>query len=418
MNFFVIQYLRGDFMKKNTRTLAVLIFLIVALVLAMDSYLELGIMDMINGSQDSQAPVINTFGLPSKYLLNSDTEIQVTCEDDVDETCTVIIIGTFDTSIVGEQSVTLKATDSAGNETTYLYNYEIVENVDGSMYIPLGYYDGISGLTGDALKDALNSIISDHTEYPYTSTATDVWDILREADEDPDNPDNIIAFYTGLSIPKDCQDTIYPPDFCDMEAYGEEKTVEWNREHVWSKSRGDFSDESELGAHTDTHHLVAAERVMNSTKNNRFFEDCHDGDDTNIVDRGYGNYTCNEWEFEPRDEVKGDVARMIFYMAVAYNDAELDLEVVNDPDEDKDLKLPVYGDIDDLLRWHMEDPVSEKEIIRNQIIYTYQGNRNPFIDHPELVALIWGSPEDYQASDISFDYSIYDYIYKEEVLYI
>lgn len=180
-----------------------------------------------------------------------------------------------------------------------------------------------------------------------------------------------------------------------MEAYGEEKIVEWNREHIWSKSRGDFSDPADLGAHTDAHHLVAAERVMNSIKNNRFFEACNDGDDSNIVERGYDNYTCNIWEFEPRDEVKGDVARMIFYMAVRYEDEELDLEVVNDPVEDNDLKLPVYGDIDDLLKWHIEDPVSEKEILRNEVIYSYQGNRNPFIDLPDLVELIWGSPEDY-----------------------
>ncbi|MCF7925574.1 MAG: endonuclease, partial [Candidatus Izimaplasma sp.] len=117
-----------------------------------------------------------------------------------------------------------------------------------------------------------------------------------------------------------------------------------------------------------------------------------------IEDRGYGNYTCNDWEFEPRDEVKGDVARMIFYMAVRYEGEigdMVDLEVVNDPDASKSSKLPVYGDIDDLLRWHIEDPVSEKEILRNQIIYQYQGNRNPFIDMPELIQLIWGDPEDY-----------------------
>ncbi len=383
---------------KNKRVLTIIIFVIAALVMGADYYLDLGILSGIIGEDDT-APTINTDSLPSAYLLNSDSEIEATCEDNIDDTCIVEIIGDFDTSVLGENTVTLKAEDSSGNIFTYDYTYEIVENVDGSMYIPLGYYDSINGLTGEELKTALNLIISNHTEYPYTSTATDVWDILSEADEDPNNPDNIISLYTGLSIPKGCQDTTYPPDYCEMEAYGESKIVEWNREHVWSKSRGDFSDPSELGAHTDGHHLVAEERVMNSIKNNRFFEDCHDGDDDNIVDRGYGNYTCNTWEFEPRDEVKGDVARMIFYMAIAYDDEELDLEVVNDPEEDKDLKLPVYGDIDDLLRWHIEDPVSEKEILRNQIIYGYQGNRNPFIDKPELVELIWGTSDDYQVQE-------------------
>ena len=117
-----------------------------------------------------------------------------------------------------------------------------------------------------------------------------------------------------------------------------------------------------------------------------------------VVDRGYGNYTCNDWEFEPRDDVKGDVARMIFYMAVRYEgegDDMVDLEIVDDPDSTKSSKLPIYGDIDDLLRWHEEDPVSQWEIERNETIYQYQGNRNPFIDLPELVELIWGRSEDY-----------------------
>ncbi len=380
---------------KNKRTLTLVMVILVALVLALDYTLNLGILSNILSSTDNEAPVIHVEQLPSSYLLNSEATLDVSCTDNLDEQCTVDIIGTFDTSSLGQKTVTLKATDDAGNEATYDYTYNVVEEADGSMFIPVGYYDGIEGLTGADLKAALYNIIKDHTEYPYTSTATDTWDILREADEDPDNPDNVIGIYTGLSIPKDCQDTTNPPDFCEMEAYGEQKTVEWNREHIWSKSRGDFSDPSDLGAHTDAHHLIAAERVMNSTKNNRFFEDCNDGDDTNIEDRGYGNYTCNTWEFEPRDEVKGDVARMIFYMAVRYDDVDLDLEVVDDPIEDKDLKDPVYGDLDDLLRWHLEDPVSEKEILRNQVIYTYQGNRNPFIDMPELVEDVFGTPDNF-----------------------
>jgi endonuclease I len=394
---------------KNKSKITIFLGLIIAIIMSLDSTFDLGILDNLLSANDTTAPTIHIEDLPTTYLINSDALLNVTCQDDVDDTCTVEMNGTFDTSQLGEYTLTLMATDNSGNTTSIEYVYNVVDNVDGSLYIPTGYYDGIDGLTGETLKKALHDIVSGHTEYPYTSTKTDVWDILRDADEDPNNPDNIIAFYTGLSIPKDCQDTVHPPEFCQMEAYGEMKTVEWNREHIWSKSRGDFSDPSDLGAHTDTHHLVAAERVMNSTKNNRFFEDCHDGDDENIVDRGYGNYTCNTWEFEPRDEVKGDVARMIFYMAVSYDDDILDLEVVNDPDQDKDLKLPVYGDIDDLLRWNKEDPVSEKEILRNQVIYTYQGNRNPFIDMPELIEKIWGEPEDYQTNNTTISFLFVDY---------
>ena len=343
----------------NKKNLSLIITILTLLFLAVDMFLELGI-------------IIET--------------------DNNTTTITTTEVTTLTTS---SNSTTFPISNSSNTETTG----ELPE------YIPLGYYDSIDGLTGDELKTELNNIIIGHTEFPYTSTATDVWDILREADEDPDNPDNIIGIYTGLSIPKDCQDTTYPPDFCEMEAYEETKTVEWNREHVWSKSRGGFTDEADRGAYTDAHHLVAAERVMNSIKNNRFYEDCHDGDDINVVDRGYSNYTCNTWEFEPRNDVKGDIARMIFYMAVRYDDEELDLEVVNDPDEDRYSYLPVYGDIDDLLRWHNEDPVSIEEIERNQIIYSYQGNRNPFIDMPELVEDVFGTPDDYLLTNIQGTYN-------------
>lgn len=348
---------------------------------------------------DTTKPVIDISSLLNTVQLNDDYTFNTTCTDNYDESC-VVVVGSFDTSVEGDFTVILTATDSNGNTESIEWVYTVIVGLDTTMYTPDGYYDGIDGLTGQDLIDALNLIITDHVEYPYTSTATDVWDILREADEDPNNPDNIIMFYTGVSHPKDCQDTTYPPSFCEADLYGELKLTEWNREHIWSKSRGDFSDDG-TAAHNDTHHLVAAERTMNSTKNNRYFEDCHDGDDTNIVDRGYGNYTCNGWEFEPRDEVKGDVARMLFYMAVRYEgdpvfDDGFDLVLANDPDDDKSLKLPIYGDIDDLLRWHLEDPVSQWEIDRNEVIYSYQGNRNPFIEHPELVELIWGSPEDYE----------------------
>lgn len=346
---------------------------------------------------DTTQPVITVDGV-SSVQLNGEFSWNITCEDNVDDECNVLI-GTTDTSVVGEFTVSLTATDDSGNTVTIQHPYTIYVGVNTTMFTPNGYYDGIDGLDGQALVTALNLIITNHTEYPYTHSNTDVWDILREADEDPDNSDNIIMFYTGVSHPKDCQDTVTPPAFCEVTVYDEAKLTEWNREHIWSKSRGEFSDDN-MTAHNDTHHLVAAERAMNSTKNNRFFEDCHDGDDTNIVDRGYGNYTCNEWEFEPRDEVKGDVARMLFYMAVRYQgdatfDDGIDLVLMDDPIEDKSLKLPVYGDLDDLLRWHLEDPVDQWEIDRNEVIYSYQGNRNPFIELPELVELIWGTSDDY-----------------------
>ncbi|PAT01372.1 hypothetical protein CI105_07275 [Candidatus Izimaplasma bacterium ZiA1] len=390
-------------MKRVKYSFSTLIVLIIAAVFGSNYFLDVDILSMVLG--DTKAPIIDTSTIATKVRLDDPfTFDTLTCSDNVDTSCIVDVIGTVDTTITGTYNVILKATDAAGNLARVELSIEVYEGLNTAIYVPDGYYDSIDGMSGETLKAALNDIITGHTEYPYTSTSTDVWDMLRDADEDPDNPENVLLFYTGYSLPKSCQDSSNPPAECEVEIYGELKTVEWNREHIWSKSRGDFEIKEgtatvlDMGAHTDGHHLVAAERVMNSTKNNRHFEDCHDGDDTNIVDRGYGNYTCNDWEFEPRDEVKGDTARMIFYMAVRYEGEEgdmVDLEVINDPDSSKELKLPEYGDLDDLLRWMIEDPVSEKEIERNEAIFQFQGNRNPFIDHPELVELIWGSPEDY-----------------------
>lgn len=389
-------------MKKIRSTIVIVFAILAGIFYFSEDILGINLLTLLQ--PDTNAPTINIDALKEQITIDAEYTYDVTCEDDFDQTCEVVIYGEIDTSTAGKKTIQLYAKDTSGNEVLIDFEVTVLDGIDSSVYIPDGYYDSIEGLTGDALKAALNDIITNHTEYPYTSSNTDVWDILREADEDPENSDNVMLFYSGYSWPKACQDTVNPPELCDTMVDGELKAVEWNREHIWSKSRGDFEHEDgsssqALGAHTDAHHLVAAERRMNSIKNNRHFEDCHDGDDDNIVDRGYGNFTCNDWEFEPRDEVKGDVARMIFYMVIRY-EGELgdyvDLEVVNDPDSTKGSKLPVYGDLDDLLRWHIEDPVSEWEIERNEVIYSYQGNRNPFIDMPELVELLWGNPEDYQ----------------------
>ena len=235
--------------------------------------------------------------------------------------------------------------------------------------IPAGYYDGASGLSGDALKSALNDIIDGHTELSYTA----VKDALRETDEDPNNSSNVICLYTGWSYGK--------YDFGN----GSE---DWNREHTWSKSHGDFGNNPPAG--TDLHHLRPTDASVNSAKGNRDF----DIGVTQYID-GSGATDCytdtDIWE--PRDAVKGDVARMIFYMATRYEgeNGEVDLEVVDYINTAGSSYEPYYGKLSTLLQWHSSDPVDSWEINRNNIIYSnYQGNRNPYIDHPEYVNLIWG----------------------------
>lgn len=241
---------------------------------------------------------------------------------------------------------------------------------------PAGYYDAAVGLEGDNLKAALYTIIKGHTAYPYSSTSTDVWDILKETDRDPNNPANVLGIYSGFS----------------MDAAKEYDSGNgWNREHVWAKSRGDFG--TTLGAGTDVHHLRAADISTNSARNNRNFDEA----DIQYID-GSGTYqgTTNsytsdtEWVWEVPENVKGDVARMIFYMATRYEgeNGEPDLELVEEL-QDRLSKEPFHARLSVLVQWHLNDPVDERERQRNEVIYSYQKNRNPYIDHPEYVCSVW-----------------------------
>lgn len=402
-------------MKKARKYIGLLVIIVGALIYGAQEYLDIDLIGYV--IPDTAKPTLDVSSIRTSVTLDGTYDSSLaTCEDNRDSSCQVVVLGNIDTSVLGVQTITFKATDNAGNTAEKVISVEVIEGIDTTMFIPAGYYASANGLTGEELKNELNDIITSHTEFPYTNDNTDVWDMLRDADEDPDNPDNVLLFYSGYSWPKDCQDTNTDllPDYCFEGNDRDADYTEWNREHIWSKSHGDFEEEDDyafeeksggyaLGAHTDGHHLVPAERAMNSTKNNRFFDDCHDGiNDDNLVDRDFGNYTCGEWYFEPRDEVKGDTARMLFYMAVRYEGEDgdyVDLELTADFDSIelteaiKNSKLPYYADLDILLRWHLEDPVDEWEINRNESIYQFQGNRNPFIEHPEYVESIWGTPE-------------------------
>ena len=238
---------------------------------------------------------------------------------------------------------------------------------------PSGYYDSAIGYKGASLKTQLNLIIKDHREFPYSSKKIDVWDILKETDKDTLNPNNVLLIYSGWSKSASLE-------------YNSGKG--WSREHVWAKSHGDFG--TAKGPGTDVHALRPCDISVNSARNNRFFAECT----TAYIDKDGPTGCCKSsslWLWRPNDNVKGDVARMIFYMATRYegDGVEPDLEVV-DYIPAKNSKDPVHAKLSDLIQWHLDDPVDDWERNRNNIIYTkYQKNRNPFIDHPEYVELIW-----------------------------
>jgi endonuclease I len=244
--------------------------------------------------------------------------------------------------------------------------------------IPVDYYLTAENYADAALKYELNQIIDNHIEFSYTSSSTDVWDILKETDKDPNNPSNVILIYSGVSVNSN-------------QEYNNGNG--WTREHVWAKSRGDFG--TSQGPGTDVHALRPLDTNTNSTRSNRGFDDCVD---CAIVYDKWSNNTSSfkdttDWSFEPRSEVKGDVARMLFYMAVRYEgyDGYPDLEL-SETIMPSTNKTPFHGILSVLLEWHRNDPVDSWEENRNDIIYySYQDNRNPFIDHPEIAEHLWGN---------------------------
>ena len=241
----------------------------------------------------------------------------------------------------------------------------------GFAQIPDGYYNSAENKSDQALRSALHNIIDDHNEFPYTSSSTDTWDILQESDADPVNSNNVILIYSRESV------------------NGPQEYDGWNREHVWAKSRGDFGTSRPMG--TDVHNLRASNINVNSTRSNYSFDDCTSSNCNQI----YGNsYSSSALVFEPRDEDKGDVARIIFYMVVRYegDSGEEDLEMTESIPSVSN-KSPRHGVRSTLLEWHEFDPVDDFERNRNDVIYSYQGNRNPFIDHPELVDFLWGDQQ-------------------------
>lgn len=238
------------------------------------------------------------------------------------------------------------------------------------------YYDNLNtDLEGSAFRAELAELITD-THTKYTS-----WDGLanafKVADADPDNNGNVIWFYTGTSVP--------------FSAFGG-NPGSTNREHVWPKDGGDAFPEKS-GPGSDAHHLRPTETQLNSTRGSKNFDEVAQTS-ANIVKEngssGYGNsaygadalcYSSGSF-FYPAKGYRGATARILFYMQTRWGDHNL--EFVDGAGSSKTI-----GKISTLLKWHLEEPPTEEEIRRNEAVFGLQGNRNPFIDHPEYAAQIY-----------------------------
>jgi hypothetical protein len=241
--------------------------------------------------------------------------------------------------------------------------------------IPSGYYNGINGKQGAALKTAVRDAIYNRTEVS-----------------------NITSFYNAL--PQCFQRTdVYPESsrwwdmYSDIPLYVPNFSGVLQREHSLPKSW--WGGSTEIPAYIDLNHLYPAEASANQAKSNyplgtvdMSYEPSFDNGVSKVGYAVTGQGGGAKYVFEPADEYKGDFARTYFYMATCYQDLTWKYTYM--------LSSNTYPTLNAwsqelLLKWANDDPVSQKEIDRNEEVYKIQANRNPFIDFPNLAEYIWGS---------------------------
>lgn len=265
---------------------------------------------------------------------------------------------------------------------------------------PPGYYTSVDARTPLALRQTVHLAIDDHTRYPYTSSSTDTWDILDLAQEDPNNAAHVLDVYKNASYAKAGGGNSF-----------------YNREHAWPKSYGFPLDGSTNYPYTDCHHLMIGDSSYNSARGNKPYRYCNSGctEKTTLVNNGQGggsgvypgnsNWTSGSGAtgtWETWIGRQGDVARALLYMDVRYEGgthgitgaSEPDLILTNNQslivsDTTQNKSVAYMGMLTDILAWHKKDKVDAFEKARHEVVYGFQGNRNPFIDHPEWVDCIF-----------------------------
>lgn len=263
--------------------------------------------------------------------------------------------------------------------------------------IPSGYYDDAQGLSGESLKTELYYIIKDHNSQSYNS----LWDHYYTTDDKPNG--KVWDMYSDVPGGEPPYEFTFGSNQCG--SYGGEGDC-YNREHSFPKSW--FNDASPMV--TDIFHIVPTDGYVNGRRSNWPFGETNSASWTSengskVGSCSYPGY--NGTIFEPIDAYKGDFARIYFYMATRYENLIASWEN-NSTNSDAALNgtsYPCYEEwyLNMLLEWHQNDPVSQKEIDRNDdIYYEVQGNRNPFVDHPEWVALVWGGVQAPAITNVSY----------------
>ncbi len=271
-----------------------------------------------------------------------------------------------------------KEYSGAQEDYSYLYANTSIYPDRGAVQMDIdAYYEPVRGLKGAALKKGLHDIIDDHVEFSYDDLGQSDWEYI---DEDPFDSSRFYVIYEGST----------------------KKGYKVNKEHTWAKSHGSFGTSRPAGS--DVHNLRGANSNLNSTRSNLDFGEVNHSSSTSVGDKYdwattamMGNYRGDS-AFEPKDSWKGDVARIIFYMATRYEgNGEPNLEVSGNIDTSRFYDYTsgasgLHGNFEDLYNWATSgiDPVDDYEINRNNIVdQDYQHNRNPFIDHPEFIIMIY-----------------------------
>ncbi len=288
-----------------------------------------------------------------------------------------------------------------GRDSLLAPDFDPVTIHTASKDAPAGYYDSVDASTPAALRATLHDVIDDHTRFPYTSTATDTWNILELADEDPNDPGNILDVYRNASYAKEGGGNSF-----------------YNREHSWPSSYGYPNDGSTNYVYTDCHALFLCDDGYNSSRSNKPFRTCdascseNPTDVNNGMGGGSGTYPGNSnWTsgsnttgtWETWAGRRGDVARAQLYLDLRYEGGTHGGTGVGEPDliltnvealiaasnTGSNESVAYMGMLSVLLQWHLEDPVDDAERARNDVVFSFQGNRNPFVDHPEWVDCVF-----------------------------
>ncbi len=247
--------------------------------------------------------------------------------------------------------------------------------------IPAGYYDSCEGKTGQDLLKALYQKISSHTNVGYDG----LWNVYKQSDIRPDG--TLWDIYTTKA---------WPSNFTKCGNY---KSIGdcVNREHSMPKSVWGGGKSAQ---YSDAFHLYPTDGKVNGQRSSYPYGECANG--TRLANNGsvqalgkLGTSTFSGYSgkvFEPDDQYKGDLARSYFYMATCYNNLIGSWTQGEMGNMMGGNNYPVFKTwaVNLLLKWARQDEVSQKEIDRNEAIYSFQKNRNPFIDHPELAEYIWG----------------------------